>query len=221
MSLTLYFHPLSSFCQKALIALYENDTPFTPHLVDLMDPKANADFKAIWPIGKFPVLRDSARNELVPESSIVIEYLDRNYPGKTTFIPKDADQAQETRLRDRLLDLYLHRPMQKVVTDKLRPAGKNDPHGVEDARAQIHTSLRMLDELMAKRTWAIGEAFTLADCAAAPPLFYIDSGDAARRHLQKCLCVFQATEGTAVLCTRAQGSAAVFQNGAAMTCGSK
>ena len=175
MSLTLYFHPLSSFCQKALIALYENDTPFTPHLVDLMDAKANADFKAIWPIGKFPVLRDSARDELVPESSIIIEYLDQHHPGKTTFIPKDADQARETRLRDRLLDLYLHLPMQKVVTDKLRPAGKNDPHGVEDARAQIHTSLRMLDELMAKRTWAIGEVFTLADCAAAPPLFYIDT----------------------------------------------
>ena len=135
----------------------------------------------------------------------------RHYPGKTAFIPKDPEQARETRLRDRLFDLYLHLPMQKVVTDKLRPAGKNDPHGVEDARAQMHTSLRMLDELMAKRTWAIGEVFTMADCAAAPPLFYIDMVIAARRYLQKRRGVFQAAEGTAVLRTRSQGGAAVFQ----------
>src|SRR5690348_8256001 len=86
MSLTLYFHPLSSFCQKAVVALYENDTPFTPHLVDLMDPEADAAFKAIWPIGRFPVLRDNAKNQLVPESTMIIEYLDQNYPGKTAFI---------------------------------------------------------------------------------------------------------------------------------------
>jgi glutathione S-transferase len=172
MSLTLYFHPLSSFCQKALIALYENNAPFTPHVVDLMDPKANAEFKAIWPIGKFPVLRDSARNELVPESSVVIEYLDQHYHGKTTFIPRDADQARETRLRDRLFDLYMNMPIGKIVTDKLRPAGKNDPHGVDDAKALVQTSLRIVDEVMATRTWAIGDTFTMADCAAAPPLFY-------------------------------------------------
>jgi glutathione S-transferase len=172
MSLTLYFHPLSSFCQKALIALYENNTPFTPHLVDLMDPKANAEFKAIWPIGKFPVLRDSAKDQLIPESSVVIEYLDQHYPGKTSFIPKDADQARETRLRDRIFDLYMNMPLGKIVTDKLRPAGKNDPHGVEEAKALLRTSLKIVDELMAKRTWAIGDTFTMADCAAAPPLFY-------------------------------------------------
>ena len=174
MSLTLYFHPLSSFCHKTLIALYENGTPFTPHLVDLADPKANADFKAIWPIGKFPVLRDDRTGRIVPESSIVIEYLQQHYPGQTTLIPKNPELALETRLRDRSFDLYLHLPMQKVVGDKLRPDGKKDPHGVEEAKATIHTSLRMLDDLMAKRTWAVGDVFTLADCAAAPPLFYID-----------------------------------------------
>jgi len=172
MSLTLYFHPLSSFCQKTLIALYENDMPFTPHVVDLMDAKANAEFKAIWPIGKFPVLRDSAKQRTIPESSVIIEYLAQHYPGKTSFIPKDAGQALETRLRDRFFDLYMNVPMQKVVTDKLRPAGKNDPHGVEDAKALLQTSLRMVDEIMATRTWAAGDVFTMADCAAAPPLFY-------------------------------------------------
>lgn len=174
MSLTLYFHPLASYCHKALIALYENGTPFTPHLVDLGDPAANAAFKAIWPIGKFPVLRDEAAGRTIPESSVIIEYLDRHYPGKTTFIPNDVDQARETRLRDRLFDLYLHLPMQKVVGDRLRPEGKKDPHGVEEAKAQLHTSLHMLDELMAARQWAIGDTFTLADCSAAPPLFYVN-----------------------------------------------
>jgi len=172
MSLTLYFHPLSSFCQKALIALYENGTPFTPSIVDLMDPKANADFKAIWPIGKFPVLRDSAKDQLIPESSVVIEYLDQHYPGRTSFIPKDADQARETRLRDRLFDLYMNMPLGKIVTDKLRPAGKNDPQGVEEAKALVQTSLKIVNEVMASRTWAIGDVFTMADCAAAPSLFY-------------------------------------------------
>jgi len=174
MSLTLYFHPLSSFCHKALIALYENGTPFKPQLVNFMDPDENAAFKALWPIRKFPLLRDDATGQTIPESSIVIEHLDNNYPGKTPLIPKDPAQALETRLRDRLCDLYLHLPMQKVVGDKLRPDGVRDPHGVEEAKSQIETSLGILDEFMAKRTWIAGEAFTMADCAAAPPLFYID-----------------------------------------------
>jgi len=174
MSLTLYFHPLSSFCHKALIALYENGTPFKPQLVNFMDPDENAAFKALWPIRKFPLLRDDATGQTIPESSIVIEHLDNNYPGKTPLIPKDPAQALETRLRDRLCDLYLHLPMQKVVGDKLRPDGVRDPHGVEEAKSQIETSLGILDELMAKRTWIAGEVFTMADCAAAPPLFYID-----------------------------------------------
>ncbi|MBZ0149826.1 MAG: glutathione S-transferase family protein [Pseudorhodoplanes sp.] len=174
MSLTLYFHPLASYCHKALIAFYENGTPFTPHLVDLGDPAANAAFKAIWPIGKFPVLRDEAAGRTIPESSIVIEYLDRHFPGKTSFIPKDPKQAHEVRLYDRLCDLYLHLPMQKVIGDRMRPAGKNDPNGVEEAKAQIQTTLLILDEALAKRSWIAGDAFTLADCSAAPPLFYID-----------------------------------------------
>ena len=174
MSLTLYFHPLSSFCHKALIALYENGIPFKPQLVNFMDPDESAAFKAMWPIRKFPLLRDEATGQTIPESSVVIEYLDRQYPGKTPLIPKDPAQALETRLRDRLCDLYLHLPMQKIVGDKLRPDDKRDPYGVEEARAQIDTSLRILEDILAKRTWIAGEAFTMADCAAAPPLFYID-----------------------------------------------
>lgn len=172
MSLKLYFHPLSSFCQKALVALYENDTPFEPHIVDLADAKSSAAFKAIWPIGRFPVLRDEANDCTVPESSIIIEYLAQHYPGKTQLVPADAELARQMRLQDRFYDLYVNVPMQKVVTDKLRPLGKNDPYGVEAARTLLHTACSMIEQDMATKTWATGDAFTMADCAAAPALFY-------------------------------------------------
>jgi glutathione S-transferase len=172
MSLTLYFHPLSSFCHKALIALYENDTPFKGQLVNLGDETSRAEFKKIWPIGKFPVLRDEARNETVPESSIIIEYLAQYYPGKARLVPDDKEAARQTRLKDRFFDLHIHVPMQKVITDRLRPEGRGDPQGVEDARALIKTSLGMLEDDMAAKIWAMGEAFSMADCAAAPALFY-------------------------------------------------
>jgi len=173
-SLTLHFHPLSSFCHKVLIALYENDTPFTPQIVNLMDEGERTAFRKLWPIGKFPVLRDDARGKTVPESSIVVEYLDRHYPGVTHFIPSDAEAARKVRLNDRFFDLYIHLPMQKIVGDRLRPADKKDPHGVAEARAQIANALDMIERGMLQHPWAIGEGFTLADCAAAPSLFYAD-----------------------------------------------
>jgi glutathione S-transferase len=172
MSLTLHFHPLASFCWKALIALYENDVPFTPKLVDLGNPAERAALLNLWPIGKFPVLQDDARGEIVPESSIVIEYLDRHYPGRTRLIPADADKALQTRLRDRFYDLYVHLPMQKIMLDRLRPDGKKDPHGVEEARSQLRTSYAVIERQMAGGAWAMGNDFSLADCAAAPSLFY-------------------------------------------------
>ncbi len=174
MSLTLHFHPLSSFCMKVLIALYENDTPFTPHLVDLFDEGDAANLRKLWPVGKFPVLRDDARGRTIPETSIIIEYLDRHYPGKTRFIPADADAALQTRLQDRFFDLYVNVPMQKIVTDALRPEGKNDPHGVAEARSMLRTSLDMIEQEAAGKSWIMGDDFTMADCAAAPALFYAD-----------------------------------------------
>ncbi len=172
MTLKLYFHPLSSFCQKALTALYENGTPFEPVIVDLFNEASAAAFKKIWPIGKFPVLRDEARDRTVPELSIIIEYLAQHYPGKSLLVPADAELARQTRLRDRFFDLYVNVPMQKIVTDKLRPAGKNDTYGVEQAKTLLQTSLGMVDQDMATKTWVMGDAFTMADCAAAPSLFY-------------------------------------------------
>jgi glutathione S-transferase len=172
MSLRLYFHPLSSFCQKVLTALYENDTPFEPVIVDLFNAESAAAFKKVWPIGRFPVLRDEARDRTVPESSIIIEYLAQHHPGKSKLVPADADLARQMRLRDRFFDLYVNVPMQKIVTDKLRPAGKNDSYGVEEAKTLLQTALGMIDRDMERKTWVMGDAFTMADCAAAPPLFY-------------------------------------------------
>jgi glutathione S-transferase len=172
MALTLHYHPLSSFCWKALIALYENDTPFTPNLVNLGDPAERAALLKLWPVGKFPVLSDDARQTTVPETSVIIEYLDRHYPGGTRFLPADPDLALQTRLRDRFLDLYVHLPMQKAIGDRLRPAGAKDSHGVAEARARLRTSYAMIEEQVSAGGWMMGGDFSLADCAAAPCLFY-------------------------------------------------
>jgi glutathione S-transferase len=172
MSLTLYFHPLSSFSQKVLVALYENETPFERSIVDLADAASSAQFKQVWPIGKFPVLRDDARDRTVPESSIIIEYLAQHYPGRTQLVPADGELARQTRMRDRFYDLYVNVPMQKVVTDRLRPPGRNDLHGVEESKALLQTACGLVDQEMATKTWAMGDKFSMADCAAAPSLFY-------------------------------------------------
>ena len=172
MTLKLFFHPLSSYCHKALIALYENATPFEPVLVDLGNPGEAAAFKALWPIGKFPVLKDEARDTLVPESSIIIEYLALHYPGPSQLIPADPDLAIQTRLRDRFYDQYLLEPVGKIVPDRLRPPGQNDHLGVEQARERLRTAYDMIEADMSAKPWAMGQTFTLADCAAAPALFY-------------------------------------------------
>jgi glutathione S-transferase len=172
MSLTLYFHPLSSFCWKVLAALYENDTPFTPNQLTPGDEAERSALLKLWPIGKFPVLEDKARNEVVAESSIIIEYLGSHYPGRTRFIPQEPDRALLTRLRDRFYDLYVHLPAQRIVGDRLRPAGKKDPHGVAEARAQLRMSYAIIERQMADGGWAMGDDFSLADCAAMPSLYY-------------------------------------------------
>lgn len=188
MALTLYMHPLSSYCWKALIGLYENSTPFTAQVVDLSNEASRAAFLRVWPIGKFPVLRDEARGLTIPESSILLEYLAQHHPGPVALLPADADQAREVRLWDRFYDQYVHEPMQKIVGDRLRPPGQGDPFGVEQARERLRTAYGMIEQAMASRTWAAGEAFTLADCAAAPALHYanrvVPLGDAHKNVLE-------------------------------------
>ena len=174
MSLRLYFHPLASFCWKPLIALYENDRPFEPVLVDLGNAESRAAFLAVWPIGKFPVLHDEARAQMVPESSIIIEYLAQHYPGPSALVPSDPDLARETRLLDRFYDSYVMEHMQKVVGDRIRPDGKRDLFGVEQAKAALRTSYGVCEQALAEKTWAMGDSFSMADCSAAPALFYAD-----------------------------------------------
>jgi glutathione S-transferase len=171
MSLTLYYHPLSSFCWKALIALYEAQVPFEPKVVNLGDPADRAAFQAVWPLAKFPVLRDG--DHAVPESTIIIDYLSQHVPSAAPLVPADPDQARQARLMDRLFDNYVHQPMQQVVAERMRPEGQHDPLGAEKAREAIRQGYQLL-EPMVEGPWAMGETFTLPDCAALPALFYAD-----------------------------------------------
>ncbi len=172
MSLELFLHPLSSYCHKVLIAFYENEIPFEAKRVD--DPAVGREWERLWPLKHFPVLRDVRRGRVVPESTIIIEYLQTHFPGRAQLIPEDPDLAWQVRFRDRFFDQYLHTPMQKFSGDHFRPEGKKDPYGLEQARAEFVKALGMLDAEMAHKTWAMGDTFTMADCAAAPAIFYGD-----------------------------------------------
>jgi glutathione S-transferase len=170
MTLELFAHPFSSYCQKALIAFYENDTPFTLRMAE--DPKVAEELAALWPMKRFPILRDGGR--VVLEATIIIEYLQVHHPGSAKLIPDDPDLALEVRMLDRFFDNYVMTPQGKFVFDAIRPAEDRDPYGVEEARRMLETSYAWLDQRMAGRTWAVGDSFSLADCAAAPSLFYGD-----------------------------------------------
>jgi glutathione S-transferase len=171
-ALTLYMHPLASYCWKTLVALYENETPFTPHIVNLGDPNAKAAFVALWPTAKIPLLQDTTYARIVPETSIIIEYLDHRYPGRRPLLPIEEDVRLEARLWDRILDTYVMTPMQDIVANRLRPVNERDPRRVSEAESTLRTAYDMIETHVARRTWAAGEAFSIADCAAAPALFY-------------------------------------------------
>lgn len=169
----LYFNPVSSYSQKTLMAFYEKDVPFEPVAVNLFDPKGREEFRKIHPLCKVPYLHIEDQDWNVPESSIIIEYLDQKFPDKgTKLIPSDPDRARQTRMRDRFFDFYVNDTMQKIFFDSMRPAGKNDPFGVEQAKERLQAAYEILDKEMANKTWAMGDDFTLADCAAAPALGY-------------------------------------------------
>lgn len=174
MSLVLYYHPLSSFCWKALIPLYENGTAFAPKLLNLGDPAEVAAFRALWPLGKMPILVDESHDRVIPETSILVEWLDHHHRGPTRFLPEDPDLAHEVRLWDRIYDLYVQQPMQRIVFDRLRPPEQKYPTGVAEERELLTRTMTMVDAYVAGKHWATGEHFTLADCAAAPALFYAD-----------------------------------------------
>lgn len=172
MSLTLYAHPFSSYCQKVLIALYENATPFEFRLLAPGDERAAAEHSALWPLKRMPVLLDADRT--IVEASIIIEHLDLHHPGPVRLIPEDPRAALDVRMMDRFFDNYIMTPMQKIVVDSIRAAENRDRQGVAEARELLDTAYRWLEDVVKAREWAVGDACSLADCAAAPALFYAD-----------------------------------------------
>ena len=168
--LRLHYHPFASFCQKALIALYEKELPFERKEVSLGVPEEREALKALWPFAKFPVLEHDGR--VLAESGVIIEYLDRVAPDRARMVPADPDAALEARTLERVFDNQVATQVTKVVTDHFRPEGRADPQGVEEAKAMIATAYDFFEARLAGRQWAAGDAFGLADCAAAPALFY-------------------------------------------------
>lgn len=170
MALLLYAHPFSSYCQKVLIALYENAMSFEWRMLD--NEEAAAEWAAIWPLSRMPVLVDDGRT--VIEASIIIEYLGLKHSGPVELLPADPVAALEVRTMDRIFDNYVMTPMQRIVADHMRPGEDRDPMGMAQAHALLDKAYRWLDGVLANRQWAAGDAFSLADCAAAPSLFYAD-----------------------------------------------
>ncbi|QUD88354.1 glutathione S-transferase family protein [Phenylobacterium montanum] len=168
-ALTLYMHPLSSYCWKALIALYEVGAEFECEVLQGR-PADDAAFRAMWPLAKMPVLKDAAQDKVVPEASIIVEYLQSLYPNGPRLIPQSADRALDVRLWDRVFDLHVQSPLQKIVSDYLRPEGDRDPAGVADARAALGVAYEFLETGVAAQ--GARDGFTLADCAAVPALVY-------------------------------------------------
>lgn len=172
MSLQLFGHPFSSYYQKALIAFYENGIDFDFRLLGPDDPATAQEFAALWPIGRFPMLVDDGAT--IFEATVIIEHLALHHPGPVTLVPVDPRTALPVRMLDRFFDNYVMTPMQKIVTDAIRASADRDPHGVAEARAMLDRAYAWLDRYLVGREWATDAGFTLADCAAAPSLFYAD-----------------------------------------------
>lgn len=172
MSLVLYAHPFSSYCQKALIALYEYGLKFELRLLSPDAPENMDALKAVWPFGKFPVLVDDGRP--FREASIIVERLSNRHGADRPLIPADPDAALEVRFWDRFFDNYVATPQQKFVEQAMRAEDMRDPVGTGPAGAMLDTAYGFLDARMKDREWVAGGDFSLADCSAAPQLFYAD-----------------------------------------------
>lgn len=168
MALTLHYHPLSSHCWKLLIALDELGAPFEPQVVNLGDHGARAAFAALWPTAKIPLLVDGER--VLPETAIQIEYLNRRMVGE--LLPVDFDAQLKVRLWDRLFDCYVMDPMQRYIAQMLRPEAERDAKAQADAVGLLGMAYDMIESRMGEHAWAAGDSFSMADCTAAPSLFY-------------------------------------------------
>ncbi|MDN2694968.1 glutathione S-transferase family protein [Janthinobacterium sp. SUN073] len=172
MSLILYGHPFSSYTQKVLIALYENAIPFDFRCLAPDMPQHLQQWLERWPLRKFPLLVDGERN--VAETSIIIEYLQLAHPGPLRLLPDDPMQALEARFLDRYFDLHVMAPIQHAVGAALSGDAAKAREGRAFAAEKLDLAYAWLETRLAGKTWAAGVGFTLADCAAAPSLFYAD-----------------------------------------------
>jgi glutathione S-transferase len=172
MSLALYGHPFSSYTQKALIAFYENATPFTFRLIAPDEAENSAEWLRRWPLRKFPLLVDGERT--LVEASIIIEHLHLAHPGPVRLLPADPMAALEVRFLDRVFDLHVMSAVQFAVDCALGVVPAAPEAGLAIAAERLDRAYAWLDGALAGRTWAAGADFTLADCAAAPALFYAD-----------------------------------------------
>jgi glutathione S-transferase len=172
MSLALYGHPFSSYTQKALIALYENGTPFTFCCISPDTPQHSAEWLRRWPLRKFPLLLDGERT--VVESSIIIEYLQLAHPGPVRLLPENPMAALEVRFLDRFFDYHVMDAMQIAVESAIQRIPLKPEDGLMIAKEKVERAYGWLETHLADRKWAAGDDFTLADCAAAPSLFYAD-----------------------------------------------
>lgn len=167
----LYYHPLSTFSQKVLTAFHEKNVAFTPEIVDLRDEAKRAEYRKLYPLGKIPVLvRDDGW--MIPESTIIIEYLEGHFDSGTRLIPKDADRARQARFFDRMYDQYLNDSIATLVFESWKPEAKRNPEAIERARFRAGVMYDFMEKNLEGKSWSLGEEFTMADCAAAPPLLY-------------------------------------------------
>ncbi len=157
---------------KPLIALYEREVPFEFEMIDGDHPENQARIRELSPTGQFPALIDGSRE--ITQSNVIIEYLDQYHGSAAPMVPADAREALDARMMADVFDDYVQGPMQRIVADALRPAGERDPRGVADAHAQLEQCYFWLEKRLQGRQWASCGRFTIADCAAAPALFYAD-----------------------------------------------
>lgn len=170
----LYFSYLSTYSQKVLIGLYEKDTAFTPHLVDLSDPEARAEYVKLYPFGKLPLLvRDDGR--MIPESSIIVEYIDNQFEQEPILIPRDPELARRARFMDRMCDLYLNDPVVNLIFESWKPEDEQNRELISKSSERIGTMYRFMDDQLSSSPYLAGETFSIADCAAMPVLFYANS----------------------------------------------
>ena len=166
-----YYFPLSTYSQKALIALHEKNIPFKPEIVNLFEDAARAEYRKVYPMGKVPLLMLDD-GHLIPESSIIIEYLDSHFDSGPRLIPSDPDESRRTRFKDRMQDQYLNESIITLVFESWKPESERSQEAIERARFRAGVIYDFMEKDLADKRWLMGSNFTLADCAAAPPLFY-------------------------------------------------